>query len=87
MSRLDTAAARLNTAMETLERAAVPLAGAHGKAAAQERKLAELLKEREVLLARLAELEEDARALASTSEEIETRLDTAIGEIRAALGH
>lgn len=87
MSRLDTAAARLNAALETLERAGTPLAGAHSKAAAHERKLAELLKEREVLLGRLAELEEDARALASTNEEIETRLDTAIGEIRAALAH
>jgi hypothetical protein len=87
MSRLDTAAARLNAALESLERSAVPLAGAHSKPAAQERKIAELLKEREVLLARLAELEEDARALSSTNEEIETRLDTAIGEIRAALAH
>jgi seryl-tRNA synthetase len=86
MSRLDTATARLNAALEALERSAVPLAGAHGKAAAQERKLTELLKEREVLLARLAQLEEETQALASTNEEIETRLDTTIGEIRAALG-
>ena len=87
MSRLATAAARLNEALESLERTATPLAGAHGKAAAQERKMTELLREREVLLSRLAELEEEARALATTNEEIETRLDTAIGEIRAALAH
>jgi seryl-tRNA synthetase len=86
MSRLDAATAKLNAALETLERTAVPLAGAHGKAAAQERKIAEMMREREVLLGRLAELEEESRALASTSEEIEVRLDTAIGEIRAALG-
>ena len=87
MSRLDTAAAQLNGAIESLERIAVPLAGAQGKAATQERKIAELSREREVLLARLNELEEESRALASTNEEIETRLDSAIGEIRAALGH
>ena len=87
MSSLDTASAKLSKALESLERAAVPLAGAHGKAAAQERKISELSREREVLLARLNELEEEARALASTNEEIETRLDSAIGEIRAALGH
>ena len=87
MSRLDTAAAQLNGALESLARVAVPLAGSHGKAAAHERKIAELLREREVLLARLNELDEETRALASTNEEIETRLDSAIGEIRAALGH
>jgi seryl-tRNA synthetase len=86
MSQLDTAAARLEAALESLERTAVPLGGAHGKAAAQERKVAELLREREVLLSRLADLEEESHALSNTNEEIEARLDTAIGEVRAALG-
>jgi chromosome segregation ATPase len=86
MSRLDTATARLTTALESLERAAMPLAGARRQATAHESKIAELLREREVLLARLAQLEEETQALASTNEEIETRLDTTIGEIRAALG-
>ena len=77
MSRLETASARLDAALDVLERA---VSGSPGARAAEH------LKEREVLLARLAELEENARSLASTNEQIETRLDGAIGEIRAALG-
>jgi hypothetical protein len=42
--------------------------------------------ERDRLLARVAELEEDARALSGLTEEVETRLDGAIAEIRTALG-
>jgi hypothetical protein len=37
-------------------------------------------------LARIAELEDENRALAGITEEVEGRLDGAIGEIRAALG-
>jgi predicted phage-related endonuclease len=77
MSKLEAASARLNAALERLERAVSATSGA---------KATELLKEREVLLGRLAELEENARSLASANEQIETRLDGAIGEIRAALG-
>ena len=77
MSKLEAASARLNAALDALERAASASSGA---------KAAELIKERGTLLARLAELEENARSLASTNEQIETRLDGAIGEIRAALG-
>jgi predicted phage-related endonuclease len=87
MATLDTAAAQLNAVIEALERVAAPLVDADKQAKVQEGKVAELLRERELLLARLAELEEDTRALATTNEDIETRLDTAIGEIRAALGH
>jgi hypothetical protein len=87
MSKLEAATARLNAALDALDRVATPLAVTQDEAPAQNRKVAELLREREVLLARLAELEEESRALSSTNEEIETRLDTAIGEIRAALGH
>ena len=36
--------------------------------------------------ARIAELEDESRALASVTEEVEGRLDGAIVEIRAALG-
>jgi len=86
MSRLDAATARLGAALESLERLVQPLAEARAKSAAQDAKTAELLREREVLLARLAELEEEARSLTSMNEEIETRLDSAIGEIRGALG-
>jgi len=77
MSKLETASARFNDALNALERAVSASPGA---------KATELLKEREALLARLAELEENARSLSSTNEQIEARLDGAIGEIRAALG-
>ncbi len=79
MSKLETATARLTAALDALEKAAAPIARDGAK-------LAALTKEREALLARMAELEEEGRSLASTNEEIETRLDSAIGEIRAALG-
>jgi chromosome segregation ATPase len=78
MSKLEEATTRLTAALEALEKAAAPMARDRVK-------LAELTKERETLLARLAELEEESRSLASANEEIETRLDGAIGEIRAAL--
>jgi chromosome segregation ATPase len=86
MSRLDAATARLGAALESLERLVQPLVEAKARSTAQDAKTAELLREREVLLARLAELEEEARSLTSMNEEIETRLDSAIGEIRGALG-
>ena len=41
--------------------------------------------ERERLLARIAELEHEVQALAGVTDEVEGRLDDAIGEIRAAL--
>ena len=53
---------------------------------AQNAKLKELIKERDVLLGRLATLEEKARSVVSRNEDIETRLDSAIEEVRAALG-
>jgi chromosome segregation ATPase len=79
MSKLEAATARLKKALDALEKAAAPMARDRAR-------LMELTKERETLLARVAELEEEGRSLASTNEEIETRLDSAIGEIRAALG-
>ena len=39
-----------------------------------------------MLLARIAELEEELQALTGITEEVEDRLDGAIGEIRTALG-
>ena len=41
---------------------------------------------KEELLARIAELEDEIGALSGLTEEVEGRLDGAIGEIRAALG-
>ena len=84
MAQLDTAMAGLNAALERLEQAALPLA--ERSATAQNAKVKELVKERDVLLGRLAALEDRARSVSSRNEDIETRLDGAIGEIRAALG-
>jgi hypothetical protein len=83
MSRLELAAERLAAALEKLEKAADSMdrPDAAGLAA----KLASLESERQGLLARIAALEEELTALSGISEEVEVRLDGAIGEIRAAL--
>jgi len=89
MSRLELASDRLKTALDSLERGlerglgARP-AGDAGTANLQGR-VAELEAERERLLEKLAALEEDMAALSGANEEVESRLDGAIGEIRAAL--
>lgn len=85
MSRLDLAQKRLTQALEHLEKAA-ELAGKRGKAAAAaQARIGALDGERERLLARIAELEEELAALSTMTMEVEGRLDGAIGEIRAAL--
>jgi len=86
MSRLDVAVQRFNEALGALEERTKGLRGLSDEAADAHAKLAEMTAERERLLARIAELEEENRALAATTEEVETRLDSAIGEIRTALG-
>jgi chromosome segregation ATPase len=85
MSRLELASDRLKTALDSLDRGlnARP-AGDAGTANLQGR-VAELEAERERLLEKLAALEEDMAALSGANEEVENRLDGAIGEIRAAL--
>ena len=85
MSRLELAQKRLTEALEHLEKAAI-LAAKRGKtAAAAEARVGALDGERERLLARIAELEDELSALSSMTLEVEGRLDGAIGEIRAAL--
>jgi chromosome segregation ATPase len=85
LSRLELAQKRLTQALESLEKAA-ELAGRRGKAAsAAEARVAALSGERERLLIRISELEEELAALSSVTLEVEGRLDGAIGEIRAAL--
>jgi chromosome segregation ATPase len=85
MKRLELAQKRLTEALDNLEKAA-ELAGKRGKAAAEaQAKAGALDGERERLLARIAELEEELAALSSMTLEVEGRLDGAIGEIRAAL--
>ena len=85
LSRLELAQKRLTQALESLEKAA-ELAARRGKAAsAAEARVAALSGERERLLLRISELEEELAALSSVTLEVEGRLDGAIGEIRAAL--
>jgi len=86
MTELEQQAELLESALDRLEQAALPLAQAKAEAAKHAEENARLREEREGLLARIAELEEESRALASITEEVEGRLDGAIVEIRAALG-
>jgi vacuolar-type H+-ATPase subunit E/Vma4 len=85
MSRLEQAQKRLTDALENLEKAA-EMAAKRGKSAAQtEARMGALDGERERLLGRIAELEEELAVLSTMTLEVEGRLDGAIGEIRAAL--
>jgi len=81
MSRLDLAEKRLAQTLEKLEKAAKTAA----KCGQDQSGIEALAEERERLLARIAQLEEELAALSSASQEVEGRLDGAIGEIRAAL--
>jgi hypothetical protein len=81
MSRLDLAEKRLAQTLEKLEKAAKTAA----KRGQDQPGIEAMAEERERLLARIAQLEEELAALASASQEVEGRLDGAIGEIRAAL--
>jgi len=86
MSRLDIAAKRFNEALDSLEEASDTLAGLRSESSEVKAKIAAMTEEREHLLARIAELEDENRSLTGITEEVEGRLDGAIGEIRAALG-
>jgi len=93
MDKLGIAAERLTKALNALEEGLVPLDRTRDDAADVRAQLAEARakldaadQERDRLLTRIAELEEEQQALTEISEEIETRLDGAIGEIRTALG-
>jgi chromosome segregation ATPase len=86
MGRLDDAVQRFDAALAALEAEADSLRNQRDALADSRAKVAELTEERERLLTRIADLEEENRSLAGITEEVETRLDGAIGEIRAALG-
>jgi chromosome segregation ATPase len=93
MDKLEIAAERLTKALNALEEGLVPLDRTRDDAADMRAQLAEARakldaadRERDILLARIAELEEEQQVLTEISEEIETRLDGAIGEIRTTLG-
>ena len=86
MSRVKLAAERLQTALQRLEDASVPLAKVRDSAGESVIEMEKIKAERDRLIARVAELEENAHALSTLTGEVETRLDAAIAEIRAALG-
>ena len=85
MSRLDLAADRLKTALERLDTALGTMQAGAADAANLQGRVAELESERERLLEKVAVLEDELAALSGVTEEVEERLDGAIGEIRAAL--
>ena len=85
MSRLDLAQNRFRAALEALENAAGSVGESLDHAAKLPERIAELEAEREKLIARVAELEEEVSTLSGLTEEVEGRLDGAIGEIRAVL--
>ena len=85
MTRLDDALARFSAALDQLE-GRVEEANARARAAADSPAEIHLLKaERERMRARIGELEEESRALAGLTGEVEERLDGAIAEIREVL--
>ena len=86
MGKLDLAAERLTNALNALDTGLVPLLEARGGGDEAEIELAALRAERDNLLARIAVLEEELQAMSEISEQVENRLDGAIGEIRTALG-
>jgi len=85
MSRLDLAADRLKTALERLDRTLGERQAGAAEAENLQGRVAELESERERLLEKVAVLEDELAALSGVTEEVEERLDGAIGEIRAAL--
>ena len=85
MSRLDLAQNRFQAALQALENIVGTVGENLDAAAKLPERIAELEAEREQLLARVAELEEEIGALSGLTEEVEGRLDGAITEIRAAL--
>ena len=85
MSRLNLAQNRFESALETLENAAASVGESLDAAAKLPERVAELEGERDRLLARITELEDEIAELSGLNEEVEGRLDGAIGEIRAAL--
>ena len=85
LSRLELAAERLAAALENLEKAADSAGEQRPAAPENHARLVALENEREQLLERIAALEDELASLSGMTQEVETRLDGAIGEIRAAL--
>jgi hypothetical protein len=85
MTQLDQTAQRLASALDALESTVQPLLDARARAQKDTAEIARLTAERDRLLARVAALEEDGRVMSGLTEDVETRLDGAISEIRQAL--
>ena len=85
MAELNRMAAQLTAALDRVEKMAQPLAEAGARADKADAEIRRLKDEREVLLARIALLEDEARELGGVTDRIEGRLDSAISEIRTAL--
>ena len=85
MSRLELAQQRLAEALEGLEKAAKLVEQRGTRDTGAEARIAALAGEREQLLERVAQLEDELAALSNATQEVKGRLDGAIGEIRAAL--
>ena len=85
MSRLNLAQSRFRAALEAIENAAGSVGESLDQAAKLPERIAELEAERARLLARIAELEDEITALSGLTEEVDGRLDGAIGEIQAVL--
>lgn len=86
MTSFDDAQARFQAALDRLEARANERIARDRDFADSATELSLLKAEREQLLARIAELEEESRSLAGLTEEVEDRLDGAISEIRDVLG-
>ena len=85
MSRLELAAERLAAALENAGKSRRSAGDRPRPRATGCRPHGRTGTERQTLLARIAALEEELAALSGITEEVEGRLDGAIGEIRAAL--
>jgi predicted nucleic acid-binding Zn-ribbon protein len=85
MDALTAAADRLSAAIDQLENSLKPLDEAQKRHVRDAAEIASLTHERETLLTRIADLEDETRSLASVNEQVEGRLDVAISDIRAAL--
>jgi hypothetical protein len=88
MDRLDAARLQLSAALDTLGSRMAEAAKERTVSLEPMRGMAEseaLRAERDRLLGRLEELEKESRTLMGVTEEVETRLDGAIAEIREVL--
>jgi predicted nucleic acid-binding Zn-ribbon protein len=87
MSKLAEAEKRFSAALDALNRAINEAGSTLRQGAKLKAELTLLKGEREALVARIAALEDESRVLAGLSEEVESRLDDAIAEIRQVLMH